>query len=223
MSRIIIVGESKEIKELTQGLPRAGLSFTFVPPAGDIVSQIGENVPDLVIFEVSHDSTPQRVDELSQEIRHEMSLPVLVIVPRRLLFNLSSGFAADDFIVLPSDEREFVLRIRRLLRATGGGDSDEVVKGGDLVIDTAKAEVTLSGSRIDLTYREYELLRFLMSNKGRVFTREALLDKVWGYDYYGGDRTVDVHVRRLRSKIEITGKTYIETVRSIGYRFREDA
>ena len=72
---------------------------------------------------------------------------------------------------------------------------------------------------VELTFKEYELLKFLASNRGRVYTREALLNKVWGYDYYGGDRTVDVHVRRLRSKIEDSKRTFIETVRNIGYRF----
>jgi two-component system alkaline phosphatase synthesis response regulator PhoP len=73
---------------------------------------------------------------------------------------------------------------------------------------------------VEFTFREYELLRFLAANEGRVFTRDTLLDRVWGYDYYGGDRTVDVHIRRLRSKIEDAGHTFIETVRNIGYRFR---
>ncbi len=74
---------------------------------------------------------------------------------------------------------------------------------------------------VELTFKEYELLKFLARDRGRVFTREALLNKVWGYDYFGGDRTVDVHVRRLRSKIELSGQTFIETVRNIGYRFKK--
>jgi DNA-binding response OmpR family regulator len=95
------------------------------------------------------------------------------------------------------------------------------IKGKMLVIDPDTCEVTVEGRKADLTYKEYELLKLLASNKGHVFTREALLDKIWGYDYYGGDRTVDVHVRRLRSKIE-QSNTYIETVRNIGYKFIKD-
>ena len=102
-------------------------------------------------------------------------------------------------------------------------DNEELIRCGDLVIDLAKCEVSLSGRLIPLTFKEYELLRFLASNRGRVFTREALLNKVWGYDYYGGDRTVDVHIRRLRSKIEDPTHTFIETVRNIGYKFRDEA
>ena len=98
-----------------------------------------------------------------------------------------------------------------------------MIKCGGLIIDLARCEVTVSGVTVELTFKEYELLKFLASNKGRVFTREALLNKVWGYDYYGGDRTVDVHIRRLRSKIEVSDYSFIETVRNIGYRFKNIA
>jgi DNA-binding response OmpR family regulator len=80
-------------------------------------------------------------------------------------------------------------------------------------------EVTVNGSIVELTFKEYELLKLMASNPGRVYTREVLLNKIWGYDYFGGDRTVDVHIRRLRSKIEDSGHSYIETVRNIGYKF----
>ena len=97
-----------------------------------------------------------------------------------------------------------------------------MIRAGDLVIDLANCEVRVEGKIVELTFKEYELLKFLAKDRGRVFTREALLNKVWGYDYFGGDRTVDVHVRRLRSKIELSGQTFIETVRNIGYRFKKD-
>jgi two-component system alkaline phosphatase synthesis response regulator PhoP len=100
-------------------------------------------------------------------------------------------------------------------------ESEDVIRCGDLVIDSAKCEVSLSGKPIILTFKEYQLLKFLASNKEKVFTREALLNKVWGWDYYGGDRTVDVHIRRLRSKIEDINHSFIETIRNIGYRFRK--
>jgi two-component system alkaline phosphatase synthesis response regulator PhoP len=92
---------------------------------------------------------------------------------------------------------------------------------GNLVIDLACREVTLEGKTLSLTFTEYELLVFLAANSGRVFTREALLNKIWGYDYYGGDRTVDVHIRRLRAKIEWGKHSFIETVRGTGYRFKK--
>ena len=126
----------------------------------------------------------------------------------------------DDFMISPYDARELVLRVKRLLSRDRNIDSGELIKCDGLLIDLAKCEVTLEGRIVELTFKEYELLRFLASNRGRVYTREALLNMVWGYDYYGGDRTVDVHVRRLRSKIEDAKHTFIETVRNIGYRFK---
>jgi two-component system alkaline phosphatase synthesis response regulator PhoP len=113
-----------------------------------------------------------------------------------------------------------VLRIKRLLNKRNGNQDDgELIRFDGLIIDLAKCEVTVDSRVVALTFREYELLKFLASNKGRVYTRDALLNKVWGYDYYGGDRTVDVHIRRLRSKIDDAKHTFIETVRNIGYRF----
>ena len=111
--------------------------------------------------------------------------------------------------------------MKRLLRKTSQAER-RTIRCGDLAIDLAKYEVSVGGRPVILTFKEYELLKFLASNAGRVFTREALLNKVWGYDYYGGDRTVDVHITRLRSKIENLSNIFIETVRNIGYRLRED-
>ena len=128
--------------------------------------------------------------------------------------------AADDFAGTTASGPELRARVRRLISA--GTDSRDVIKRGDLSIDTANCEVFLSGRLLELTFKEYELLRFLILNPGRVHTREVLLNRVWGHDYYGGDRTVDVHVRRLRSKIEDTSHTFIDTVRNVGYRFRRE-
>jgi len=130
-------------------------------------------------------------------------------------------FAAwDDFIVAPARDAELRVRIARLVSLNP--QSGNRILRGDLAIDVDNCEVSLGGRLIELTYKEYELLKFLASNPGRVHTRETLLDRVWGYDYYGGDRTVDVHIRRLRSKIEDSGHTFINTVRNVGYRFRRE-
>ncbi|UCD09779.1 MAG: response regulator transcription factor, partial [Dehalococcoidales bacterium] len=117
---------------------------------------------------------------------------------------------------------ELALRIKRILRREVVPDDHETISCEDLLIDLASCEVSVEGKKVVLTFKEYELLKFLAGNSGRVFTREALLDKIWGMDYFGGDRTVDVHIRRLRSKIEKHGQSFIETVRNIGYRFRKD-
>jgi DNA-binding response OmpR family regulator len=148
-----------------------------------------------------------------------MDIPLIALVSREKLNGLDSK--VDDFVVKPWEANEVTARIKRILRQKGSAGSEDIIKCGDLVIDLAKYEVSLSSKSIMLTFREYQLLKFLASNHGKVFTREALLNKVWGWDYYGGDRTVDVHIRRLRSKIENPTHTFIETVRNIGYRFRE--
>jgi two-component system alkaline phosphatase synthesis response regulator PhoP len=145
------------------------------------------------------------------------STPVIAIVTGESLGQSGDYSAADDFIVRPYDNRELIARARRLFQKNTS--EDEVMRAGDLEVDLARCEVRVQGRIVELTFKEYELLKFLLKDRGRVFTREALLNKVWGYDYFGGDRTVDVHIRRLRSKIELSGQTFVETVRNIGYRF----
>lgn len=135
-------------------------------------------------------------------------------------FDVTLGF--DDFVLRSAPVSEVVARLRQAAWRRGAGLSEHLIRAGDLVIDQSNYRVAVGGRPVELTYREYELLRFLAQNPDRVFTREMLLNRVWGYDFYGGARTVDVHVRRLRSKIEEAGKTYIETVRNVGYRFHAD-
>ena len=114
-----------------------------------------------------------------------------------------------------------LVRINRLLSKHKPREAPtEYLKAGDIVIDLPRCEVSVSGRVVDLTFTEYELLKLLISEKGHVLTREVLLNKIWGYDYYGGDRTVDVHITRLRSKIEDPSHGFIETVRNIGYRIK---
>ena len=112
-----------------------------------------------------------------------------------------------------------IARIQHLLDIVPEMSEGEIIKCGDLRIDLERYEVWLGRKKIGLTYKEYELLKFLASNPGKVFPRDTLLDEVWGYNYFGGTRTVDVHIRRLRSKIEDRDHAFIETVRSVGYRF----
>ena len=127
----------------------------------------------------------------------------------------------DDFCTLTASSAELITRIRRLMKTNP--ETGDIIRRGDLSIDIETCEVSLGGQLIELTFKEYELLKFLATNPGRVHSRDVLLDRVWGYDYYGGDRTVDVHIRRLRSKIEDFNHTFIDTVRNVGYRFRRDA
>jgi two-component system, OmpR family, alkaline phosphatase synthesis response regulator PhoP len=116
---------------------------------------------------------------------------------------------------------ELTARISGALRRLGRGSGTEIVELGPLTINTETFQATVSGKALDLTFMEYELLRFLSSNPGKVFTRETLLNRVWGYEYYGGARTVDVHVRRLRAKLGESHAHLIQTVRSVGYRMSQ--
>jgi DNA-binding response OmpR family regulator len=125
----------------------------------------------------------------------------------------------DDFCLLPFHPAELEARIRHLLWRTGAAPQADVVEYRELQLNVATYQATIDGRHLDLTFMEYELLKFLAQNPGKVFTREVLLNRVWGYEYYGGARTVDVHVRRLRAKLGEEHASMIETVRSVGYRF----
>ena len=125
----------------------------------------------------------------------------------------------DDFCVLPGGAGEIVARLEHLFWRTGRHLRSELIEYGPLQLNVETYQAAVAGRVLDLTYMEYELLRFLAANPAKVFTREALLSRVWGYEYYGGARTVDVHVRRLRAKLGEEHAHLIQTVRSVGYRF----
>ncbi|HEX2737641.1 MAG TPA: response regulator transcription factor [Acidimicrobiia bacterium] len=125
----------------------------------------------------------------------------------------------DDFCLAPFHPRELEARVRHMFWRTGRGARPEVVEYGDLMLNLETYQAALNNRPLDLTYMEYELLKFFTTHPGKVFTRAQLLSRVWGYEYYGGARTVDVHVRRLRAKLGEEHAGLIQTVRSVGYRF----
>ena len=125
----------------------------------------------------------------------------------------------DDFCLAPFHPRELEARLAHLFWRTGRGTRPELVEYGPLVLNLETYQAAVGGRTLDLTYMEYELLKFLATHPGKVFTRETLLSRVWGYEYYGGARTVDVHIRRLRAKLGEEHANLISTVRSVGYRF----
>ncbi|MGH9083611.1 MAG: winged helix-turn-helix domain-containing protein, partial [Acidimicrobiales bacterium] len=131
------------------------------------------------------------------------------------------GDLFDDFCALGTDQGEVVARIERLAWRSGTGRAAGAVRHGPLALDLDTYQAAVAGRPLDLTYMEYELLRFLAARPGLVFTRQTLLNRVWGYEYYGGARTVDVHVRRLRAKLGEEHAHLIQTVRSVGYRFSQ--
>jgi DNA-binding response OmpR family regulator len=125
----------------------------------------------------------------------------------------------DDFCLWPFHPRELEARLRHLFWRTGRSHRPEIVEYGGLVLNLETYQASIGGRPLDLTYMEYELLKFLSSHPGKVFSRETLLSRVWGYDYFGGARTVDVHIRRLRAKLGEEHANLIQTVRSVGYSF----
>ena len=125
----------------------------------------------------------------------------------------------DDFCLMPLRPAELKRRLEHLFWRTGRGTRPELVEYGPLMLNLETYQAAIGGKPLDMTYMEYELLKFLASHPGKVFTRETLLSRVWGYEYYGGARTVDVHIRRLRAKLGEEHANLIQTVRSVGYRF----
>ena len=144
-------------------------------------------------------------------------IPVLVVVERKDVDRFPWEEVADDVIFPGAPEGEIRLRFALTRRRTGTGE-EAAIRLGPIVLDPSTYRVSIEGTPLDLTFKEFELLRYLAERRGRVFTRPALLREVWGYDFYGGTRTVDVHVRRLRSKLGPAHEGLIETVRGVGYR-----
>jgi DNA-binding response OmpR family regulator len=152
--------------------------------------------------------------------RDSTPVPLLVLVGGAHLAELSlRDDLFDDFCLTPFHPAELEARLRHLLWHDAGGIRPDVVEYAELALNLETYQASIAGRPLDLTYMEYELLKFLAGNPGRVFTREILLSRVWGYEYYGGARTVDVHVRRLRAKLGEEHAGLIQTVRSVGYRF----
>ena len=146
-------------------------------------------------------------------------LPLILLTPDAHVGRLDFAWGLDDFVTLPTTAAVVDARLRWWRWRLGQVTVQDGLKLGDLTIDFTRYEVAIKGEVLAVTYKEYELLKFLAAHPGKVFTREVLLNKVWGYDFYGGTRTVDVHIRRLRSKIEMDATVYIETVRNVGYKF----
>jgi len=172
------------------------------------------NDADILLVELG-DQPIRRLREVSR-IAEEIGLPIILALSLDQLALIESTSGISDFITAPVDPLELRLRLQRLVKEQ---PTDDVLVFKDLELNTLNYQATLASHPIDLTFMEYELLRFLVENPIRVWSREQLLSKVWGYDYYGGARTVDVHIRRLRSKLGEERASWIATVRSVGYRF----
>jgi DNA-binding response OmpR family regulator len=201
---------------LTEALIAAGFSLEPVADAAAVIEAEPEGGWALLVIELGDDPTAGLA--LARRVKDSAPVPILVAAARRHTAELHAS-SCDDFVLAPLDPDEVVLRASRLAARTSTTAAQESMTFKDLILNLATYQATVGAAPIDLTYMEYELLRFFVTNSGRVWSREQLLSRVWGYDYFGGARTVDVHVRRLRAKLGEERASWIATVRSVGYRF----
>lgn len=205
---LVAVYPPEPSSELAEALLLAGVDTVSVaeqPEADDWA---------VAVFELA--DQPAAALRTARGLVEDLGVRVLVVVGRNQAGLLPGADFVSDFVLNPPDPVELRVRLARLTRDEPAG---EIIRFKDLELNTATYQATVIGKPVDLTYMEYELLRFFVGNQGRVWSREQLLSKVWGYDYFGGARTVDVHVRRLRSKLGEERASWISTVRSVGYRF----
>jgi DNA-binding response OmpR family regulator len=218
-SRILILAkESEIIRELTNGLTLAGYDCDVISSQEELVSS---ESADLLLIETNEGLVGSVLKDMIQRVKKDRRVLVILLANKETLHDMGNDSNIEDFVLKPYDRNELSVRIERLLwKNKPREESVEYLRAGDLTIDLPKCEVAVAGKLVDLTFTEYELLKLLIRQKGRVLTREMLLNKIWGYDYFGGDRTVDVHITRLRNKIGDATHTFIETVRHIGYRIK---
>jgi DNA-binding response OmpR family regulator len=217
VNQVLFVDSTEELQPLAHALADAG--YGIAQATLDRALAPGASAPSVMVICLVGRTDTQAVRNM---LRSRDLLPqtaTLAVLRSDQLASLDPQLGFDDFLVHPAPAEEAVARVRRAIWKKSGVESDNTLRLGELLIDLGNYKTFVGGRPIDLTYKEYELLRFLATNRDKVFTREALLNRVWGYDFYGGARTVDVHIRRLRSKIEDGHHRFIETVRNVGYRF----
>ena len=221
---IYYVEDDANIRELViYTLNQTGLTAKGFSDASAFFAASAEEKPTLILLDIMLPGEDGLT--ILRKIRANAgttSIPVMMITAKTTEFDKVSGLdlGADDYLTKPFGMAELVARVKALLRRSGMKASAERLEHGELIVDIAKHTVTVGGQVVILTYKEFSLLACLMENAGRAYTREQLLETVWGYDYEGGTRTVDVHVQTLRTKLGSSGR-FIETVRGVGYRFGE--
>jgi DNA-binding response OmpR family regulator len=222
--RILVVDDEPTlVATVKYNLEREGYSVVTAADGETALSRAREDRPDLVILDVM---LPV-IDgfEVCRLLRREMNVPILMLTAKTEEVDRVVGLeiGADDYVTKPFSMRELMARVRALLRRSKAETKEqrETLSCGDVQIDLRRREASRCGEVLTLKPKELELLTFFLRNRGRAFTREQLLDQIWGYDFGGGTRTVDVHVNWLRQKIEETPAkpTRLVTVRGIGYRF----
>jgi two-component system response regulator RegX3 len=222
---ILLVEDERAITEpLAEALERDGLNAAVAGTAAEALEMAGSANPDLVLLDIGLPDGSGL--DVCRELRKQSQVPIIMLTARGSEADRVAGLelGADDYIVKPFSAREVIARVRAVLRrstAAPGGDAGEPITIGDLRLDTAKHEARLAGEPIELSRKEFELLRALMESSGSVLTREALIDEVWDMNWFGSTKTLDVHISGLRKKLDDDPKEprYIHTVRGVGFRF----
>lgn len=227
---IFLAEDDLHIQQLVKyNLENAGYEVSVFDNGEDLVKHCQQIIPNIFILDIMLPGADGF--EICKSIKANsltMLIPIIFLTAKSEEFEKVLGLelGADDYISKPFSVRELIARVKAVLRRSGKGETEshDVISQGALTIDVTRHAVKKNGEVIEMSLKEFELLKILMLNKGKVLSRELLLEKVWGYEYCGETRTVDVHVRYLRQKIEDDDSSpiYIETVRGIGYRFNDN-
>lgn len=223
MAKILIVDDDKNICELLRlYIEKEGFETAIANDGRMAVGYFNSFNPDLILLDIM---LPELDGwQVCREIRKTSNCPIIMLTAKGEVFDKVLGLelGADDYVTKPFESKEIVARINAVLRRTGRTDtvSKQAVNFENLSIDLTTYELKVNGEQVDTPPKEMELIFHLASNPNRVFTRDQLLDEVWGFDYYGDSRTVDVHVKRLREKLEgVSAKWTLKTVWGVGYKF----
>ena len=230
MTRVLIFGDSTlDIQGLRAVLHEQGYESTLVSRPWDQMDVPSVEDSSIIFIDVPFLHRAEKdVGPIIQRCRARSKARLLALLSPDNSSDFDVASSVDDFITYPYNRHELLARVENLLDSPADTKREQNASGpntltrGRLVVNQDSYEVWVGRDKIELTYKEYELLRLLALNPGKVFPRHDILDRVWGYNYFGGTRTVDMHVRRLRSKIEAQGQPFIETVRGVGYRFTSE-
>ena len=223
MTRVLIVEDEESYREATgYMLRKEGFEVSEVPDGAKGLAEFERVGADLVLLDLMMPGMPGT--EVCRQLRTRSNVPIIMVTARDAEIDKVVGLelGADDYVTKPFSHRELVARIRAVLRR--GQDQElvpELIEAGGVRMDVERHEVTVDGEPIRLALKEFELLELLLRNSGRVMTRGQLIDRIWGADYVGDTKTLDVHVKRLRAKIERdpSSPTLLVTVRGLGYKF----